>query len=65
MKVLIEYTEAGKYRDQAWDGYTYKEKGNREFVTPSFAAKMQDEGKARIILDEYGDVINDAPEDRR
>lgn len=62
MKLLIEYTESGKYRDQAWEGYTYKGKGHREFVTPSFAAKMQDEGKVRIVLDEHGGVINDVPE---
>ena len=33
MKVLIQYTQTGKYRDQAWEAYTLKAKGDVHAVT--------------------------------
>ncbi|KIT34815.1 C factor cell-cell signaling protein [Vibrio parahaemolyticus 49] len=30
MKVLIQYTQAGKYRDQAWESLTLRSKGDMQ-----------------------------------
>ncbi len=40
MKVLIQYTQAGKYRDQAWESLTLRSKGDMQAVTPSYAAQL-------------------------
>ena len=50
MKVLIQYTETGKYRDQAWEALTVKAKGDVAAVTPSYAAQLIKEKKACLML---------------
>lgn len=33
MRVLIEYTQTGKYRDHAWEALTIRSKGEIQAVT--------------------------------
>ncbi|CAH0536700.1 hypothetical protein [Vibrio marisflavi] len=46
MKVVIEFLETGHYKDNAWEGDMYIEKGERRAVTPAYAAQLVDEKKA-------------------
>lgn len=57
MKVLIQYTQAGKYRDQAWEALVSREKGEMQTVTPSYAAQLVEQGKASILTTEEGQLI--------
>lgn len=57
MKVLIQYTQSGKYRDQAWEGYVIREKGEFQTVTPSYAAQLIEQNKARLITTGDGKVV--------
>ena len=57
MKVLIQYTEAGKYRDQAWEALTVKVKGDVAAVTPSYAAQLIKEKKACLMTSDDEQVI--------
>ncbi|MEH0669332.1 hypothetical protein [Vibrio owensii] len=57
MKVLIQYTQAGKYRDQAWESLTLKAKGEMQAVTPSYAAQLIEQNKATLVMTENEQVI--------
>ncbi|MBW3696031.1 hypothetical protein EK599_10005 [Vibrio sp. T187] len=57
MKVLIRYTQAGKYRDQAWEALTIKAKGNMQAVTPSYAAQLIEQNKASLVTDDDQDIV--------
>ncbi|CAH1523455.1 hypothetical protein [Vibrio sp. CUB2] len=57
MKVLIQYTQAGKYRDQAWESLTQKAKGEMQAVTPSYAAQLIEQNKATLVMTEDEQVI--------
>lgn len=57
MKVLIQYTETGKYRDQAWEALTVKAKGDVAAVTPSYAAQLIKEKKACLMTSDNEQVI--------
>ncbi|PSW22233.1 hypothetical protein C9I98_02930 [Photobacterium sanctipauli] len=57
MKVLIEYTEMGKYRDNVWEGATTKTKGQTQAVTPSFAAQLIENNKAKLVTTECDHII--------
>ncbi|HIF9204715.1 TPA: hypothetical protein ACX6QK_003962 [Photobacterium damselae] len=56
MKVVIEFTEAGKYRDQAWEGSFLCSKGQLHAVTPSYAAQLIQQRKAVICMDKDGEI---------
>lgn len=57
MKVLIQYTQTGKYRDQAWEAYTLKAKGDVHAVTPSYAAQLIKQNKANLFTTDDSDII--------
>jgi len=57
MKVLIEYTETGKYRDRAWDALTIKSKGEIGAVTPSSAVQLIEQHKAVLFIDENDEIV--------
>ncbi|EGQ9273443.1 C factor cell-cell signaling protein [Vibrio parahaemolyticus] len=57
MKVLIQYTQAGKYRDQAWESLTLRSKGDMQAVTPSYAAQLIEQSKATLVMTEDGQII--------
>lgn len=60
MKVLIEYIKTGKYKDQAWESLTLRTKGEVHAVTPSYAAQLIQQKKARLCKDDNGDIVIDA-----
>ncbi|MGF1701498.1 hypothetical protein L4D09_14465 [Photobacterium makurazakiensis] len=57
MKVLIQYTQTGKYRDHAWEALATKAKGEVQAVTPSYAAQLIDQDKASLVTTEDGQLI--------
>ncbi|KXF81936.1 hypothetical protein [Enterovibrio coralii] len=57
MKVLIQYTQAGKYKDQAWDAFTMRAKGEIQAVTPSYAAQLIEQNKASLVKTEDEQII--------
>lgn len=40
MKVVVEFLESGRFRDNFWDGEFFVNRGERRAVTPSFAAQL-------------------------
>ncbi|EOX4966121.1 hypothetical protein [Vibrio alginolyticus] len=57
MKVLIQYTQAGKYRDQAWESLTLRSKGYMQAVTPSYAAQLIEQSKATLVMTEEQQIV--------
>lgn len=57
MKVLIQYTQAGKYRDQAWEALTLKSKGQIQAVTPACAAQLIEQKKASLVMSDDNQII--------
>ncbi|WP_306519104.1 hypothetical protein [Vibrio parahaemolyticus] len=57
MKVLIKYTQAGKYRDQARESLTLLSKGDMHAVTPYYAAQLIERSKATLVMTEEGQII--------
>lgn len=57
MKVLIQYTQAGKYRDQAWEALTLKSKGQVQAVTPACAAQLIEQKKASLVTSDDNQLI--------
>ncbi|BCG18112.1 hypothetical protein HLBS07_19640 [Vibrio alginolyticus] len=55
MKVLIQYTQTGKYRGQVWESMAMKAKGDLQAVTPSCAAQLIKHNKAKLVTS--GDQI--------
>lgn len=48
MKVLIQYTQAGKYRDQAWESLALKAKGEMQAVTLLMPHNLSNKTKQRL-----------------
>ncbi len=57
MKVLIEYTQADKYRDQAWESKTHRMKGEIQAVTPSYAFQLITQKKASLVTSDNAQII--------
>ncbi|MCL9777170.1 hypothetical protein [Vibrio methylphosphonaticus] len=57
MKVLIQYTQPGKYRDQAWEALTLRTKGQILAVTPSYAAQLIEQNKATLVTSEDEQLV--------
>lgn len=57
MKILIQYTQAGKYKDQAWEAQTLRSKGDIQAVTPSYAAQLVKQNKANLMTNENEEII--------
>ncbi|WP_167394201.1 hypothetical protein [Vibrio diabolicus] len=57
MKVLIQYTQSGKYRDQAWESLTLRSKGDMQAVTPSYAAQLIEQSKATLVMTEEQKIV--------
>ncbi|HHG3024713.1 TPA: hypothetical protein ACPVWX_004657 [Vibrio parahaemolyticus] len=58
MKILIQYTQAGKYRDNAWESLTMKAKGDLQAVTPHCAAHLIKHHKARLVTSDDQIIIH-------
>ncbi|MCW8334744.1 hypothetical protein J4N42_06250 [Vibrio sp. SCSIO 43135] len=57
MKVLIQYTKTGKYRDRAWESLSIRAKGEIHAVTPSSASQLIEQNKAVLFTTENEDII--------
>lgn len=57
MKVLVQYIQAGKYKDQAWEALAIKVKGEVQAVTPSYAVRLIEQNKAILVTSEDEDII--------
>lgn len=57
MKVLIKYTQAGKYRDQEWESLTAREVGDIQAVTPPFAAQLIGQNKACLMKTDNDEIM--------
>lgn len=57
MKVLVQYIEAGRYKDQAWEALAIKVKGEVQAVTPSYAAQLIEQNKATLVTSEDEDIV--------
>ncbi|MCG9231425.1 hypothetical protein L3X65_19990 [Vibrio diabolicus] len=57
MKVLIQYTQAGKYRDHAWESLTLRSKGDMQAVTPSYDAQLIEQSKATLVMTEEQQIV--------
>lgn len=57
MKVLIQYTQTGKYRDRVWEALTLRTKGQIHAVTPSSAVQLIEQNKAVLFTEEGGEIV--------
>ncbi|MBD1577609.1 MULTISPECIES: hypothetical protein [Vibrio] len=57
MKVLVEYTQAGLYKDQTWGAPIKRKKGQLQAVEPAFAATLIKTQKACLRTDIDGEII--------
>ncbi|MFW7525338.1 hypothetical protein ACODM8_14550 [Vibrio ostreicida] len=57
MKVFIQYTQTGKYRDHAWEACTVKSKGDVHAVTPSYAAQLIQQNKAHLYTTGDSEIV--------
>ncbi|SDH90670.1 hypothetical protein SAMN04488136_13528 [Vibrio xiamenensis] len=57
MKVLIQFDQAGKYKDNLWDSTTLRAKGDIQAVTPAYAAHLIKEKQAHLYTDENNEVV--------
>ncbi|KMV30926.1 hypothetical protein L4D00_22930 [Photobacterium swingsii] len=57
MKILIQYTQTGKYRDHAWESLTLKAKGEVQAVTPSYAAQLIDQNRASLFTTDKESIV--------
>jgi hypothetical protein len=55
MKVIIEFIETGRYKDRIWEPSFHGEKGNVRAVSPSYAARLIKESKAKLYINEEGE----------
>ncbi|WP_261818190.1 hypothetical protein [Vibrio gallicus] len=60
MKVLIQITKPGKYKDQAWEPTKMKSKGEVFAVTPSYAAQLIEKEQAVLVDNGSENILIDA-----
>ncbi|MFT7683311.1 hypothetical protein [Moritella dasanensis] len=54
MKVVVEFIEAGRYKDRAWEPSFQSGKGSLRSVSPSCAAQLINQAKAKLHINEDG-----------
>ncbi len=57
MKVLIQFDQSGKYKDNFWESATMRSKGDIQAVTPAYAAHLIKEKQAHLYTDEKNQVM--------
>ncbi|HBV77034.1 MULTISPECIES: hypothetical protein [Vibrio] len=57
MKVLVEYTETGMYKDYSWGNPTMRTKGQLHAVEPASAATLIKAHKACLYKNEDGEIV--------
>ncbi|UJF16851.1 hypothetical protein L0B53_02575 [Vibrio sp. SS-MA-C1-2] len=56
MKVLIEFTETGYFREQVWEAPIFRVKGQTQAVIPSCASRLINEHQAILSTDDDEDI---------
>lgn len=57
MKVLIEYTQTGMYKDDAWEQPALHVKGQVHAVSPSYAVQLIERNQACLHTDENNNLM--------
>lgn len=57
MKVMIQYTQTGLYRDYAWEASSIRMKGQLHAVTPSYAVQLIEQNKAQLHTDQTDNIV--------
>ncbi|AZL84700.1 MULTISPECIES: hypothetical protein [Aliivibrio] len=57
MKVIVQYTETGIYKDHAWEASSLRIKGQLHAVTPSYAAQLIEQRKAQLHTDQNDSIV--------
>ena len=54
MKVVVEFMETGRYKDRAWEPSFHTGKGSLRSISPSYAAQLIRQCKAKLHINEDG-----------
>jgi hypothetical protein len=54
MKVVVEFMETGRYKDRIWEPSFHTGKGSLRSVSPSYAAQLIRQCKAKLHINEDG-----------
>ncbi|QUM81701.1 hypothetical protein HWV01_16125 [Moritella sp. 5] len=54
MKVIVEFIVTGQYKDRVWEPSFHGEKGSVRALSPSYAARLINESKAKLYINEEG-----------
>ncbi|QUM82640.1 hypothetical protein HWV01_21520 [Moritella sp. 5] len=54
MKVVVEFMETGRYKDRVWEPSFHTGKGSLRSVSPSYAAQLISQCKAKLHFNEDG-----------
>ncbi|MGL4830635.1 MAG: hypothetical protein ACRCXG_15235 [Vibrio sp.] len=57
MKVLIQFDQAGNYKDGFWDEPVFHAKGELFPVTPICAVELIENSQAHLYIDENGELV--------
>jgi len=57
MKVLIQFTQPGKYRDHVWESLMQREKGDIQAVSLPYAAHLIHQHKACLVTTENDEIV--------
>jgi hypothetical protein len=59
MKVFVQYTQTGMYKDQSWSAPTLRTKGQLHAVEPSEAFQLIKHNKASLHKNENDEIVFD------
>ncbi|MGR6781747.1 hypothetical protein ACU5B6_19830 [Moritella viscosa] len=54
MKVVVEFMETGRYKDRVWEPSFHTGKASLRSVSPSYAAQLISQCKAKLHINEDG-----------
>ncbi|MBL4295838.1 hypothetical protein H8F06_11000 [Vibrio fluvialis] len=57
MKVMIQYTQTGMYKDEAWESPALHIKGQLHAVSPSYAVQLIQRNQACLYTDENNNLV--------
>lgn len=54
MRLVVEFTQHGRYLDKPWEGEIRAEKGVHKAISPSLAMHLINQGRAIAVFEEDG-----------
>lgn len=54
MRLVVEFTQHGRYLDKPWEGEIRAEKGVHKAISPSLAMHLINHGRAIAVFEEDG-----------